>query len=94
VFLVLFLNLLNYIQEYEIAEIQDVPEPHSLESCVVSLFMPPALENRSAPKKKATTTTSHKLLTSQDILEQKREKERKKTEKEAKKKVMKHQNGK
>ena len=61
-----------------------IPEkPETFESCATSLFLPPQLTSREAPKRKQQTT--HKILTSNEILGEKREKEKVKMEKEAKK---------
>ena len=54
-----------------------VPEKlETLESCATSLFLPPQLTSREAPKRKQQTT--HKILTSNEIPGEKREKEKRK----------------
>lgn len=60
-------------------------EPTTVDKIITSLFLPPALEKRAPTKRKMNT--SHKILTTQQILEEKRQKEQVKLQKEMKKKI-------
>lgn len=63
-----------------------IPEMHdTVLNCTSSLFLPPVLSNRTSASKRRPVSTCHKILTSNEILTEKREKAQLKLEKEAKK---------